>query len=431
MHQLRTLGRVAAWLVVAALPVAARAAEEWPHWLGPKGDNTVRDAGLLDKWPDAGPKNVWEAPVGLGYASTVGQDGRVYVFSLDGKDTETLAALDAETGRVVWKQGYDRPAPGGERPDRGYEGTRATPAIDGGKIFTFGGTGMLVGRNLADGKELWRLDTLKETGGALLGSGQIWGQASSPLVFGDAVYVQGGRGGAVAVAADKNTGKVRWKSQATGTAGYAAPLLADLPGKPQLVVFGGDAIWGLDPATGKTLWTTPWKASYDINASTPIYHDGKVFVTTGYVPQTGRCALFEISAAGAKKVWEKTAREGGIASRFQPAVLDAGYVYGNSEDKRGTIRCLEWATGKTMWEAGEPHLGFGGSILRVNNDKLIALSQDGKLSLLLATPQKVEVLSQFELFTGDQQVWATPLVYRGKLYAKGKDRLVCLDVSKK
>jgi outer membrane protein assembly factor BamB len=101
-----------------------------------------------------------------------------------------------------------------------------------------------------------------------------WGLASSPLVHGDHVVVQAGKGGAVAVAANKADGKVAWVSQAKGVGGYAQVIAADVGGKPQLIAFGGTALFGLDPATGKTLWQQPWKTSYDVNAATPVY-DGK------------------------------------------------------------------------------------------------------------------------------------------------------------
>lgn len=419
-------------LTLAAAPFLAPpagAAEEWPQWRGPRGDATVREAPGLDKWPAGGPKQVWAQPVGLGYASPIGFGGKVYVFALDGSK-ETLTALDAATGKPAWSQSYDV----GRRID--YQGARATPTISGDQIFTYGSNGMLVCRALADGTEAWRLDVLKETGAEMLGTGVggPWGQASSPLVTADRVFVQGGKGGAVAVAVDRKTGKFAWKSEAQGTGGYAAPIVADVQGTPQLIVFGGDALYGMDPATGKTIWQDAWKTAYEVNAATPIYHNGQLFVTSGYVNQrTGRSALYHLTPTGAKQVWRKEGRQGGIASKFQPPILDAGHVYGVSDEGRGgVLKCQAWATGELKWEAKEPSLGFGGSIVRIGTDKLLAMSQKGELYLLLATPQKVEVMGKAEVFPGGyDQVWATPLVYQGKVYAKGKDQLVCLDLGGK
>ena len=197
-----------------SLVATARAAtEEWPQWRGPKGDSIVREAGLLDKWPEGGPKKVWNQAVGAGFSSPIGFEGKVYLFSLAGSK-ETLTAFDAESGKPAWSQSYNV----GKIAD--YVGTRATPTIVGDRIYTYGSAGMLVGRTLADGKELWRLDVLKETGSEMLAiKAGGWGEASSPLVVGDAVYVQGGETGPAALAVDKNTGKVLWKSEAQGPAG--------------------------------------------------------------------------------------------------------------------------------------------------------------------------------------------------------------------
>jgi outer membrane protein assembly factor BamB len=353
---------------------------------------------------------VWQVKAGLGHSSPVVADGKVYLFSLVGNQ-EVLAALDAASGKMLWTKGYN----GGWTTS--YKGTRATPTIEGDRIYTYGGAGDLVCWDLATGKPRWDLNVLRATGARPL----TWGQASSPLVLGDLVYVQGGDGGAVAVAVNKETGKLAWKSQASGLGGYAAVVDAEVESRPQLIVFGGRALYGMDPRSGKTLWETPWPTEYDVNAATPIFHDGKVFVSSAYGKPPGRCALFQVSASGVRKVWEN--RE--ITARFQPAVLDDGYVYGNSE---GTLKCLAWSTGKLQWAAKDKdmRLTYGGSLLRAG-DKLLTLSDRGELSLLRATPAEVKLLSQVQLFDG-REIWATPVVSGGKLYAKGNEELVCVEV---
>jgi len=168
-----------------------------------------------------------------------------------------------------------------------------------------------------------------------------------------------------------------------------------------------------------------------VNASTPIVQGDQVFITSGYGPDSGGCALFQLGPNDVKKVWEKKGYEG-INSKFQTPILDNGYLYGVTEERQGSLKCLEWATGKEAWHAPEPkRIGFGASLVRAG-DKLIVLSQTGTLYLLLATPQKSQVINKFELFPeGFDQVWSTPLVYRGKLYAKGEKELVCLEVGKR
>ena len=241
------------------------------------------------------------------------------------------------------------------------------------------------------------------------------------------VYVQCGVGGPVAVAVDKTNGQIAWRSQANGQGGYAAPVLMTIDGNTQLVVFGGDALVGMDPSTGKTLWSTAWQTNYAVNASTPIVDGDRIFVSSGY---NHGAAQFQVSANGAKQVW--FAQD--VQVKFPAAVLDNGYLYCNSEDHSGTLRCLDWKTGAMKWKAGVGRamkLGFGGSFVRAG-DKLFAMSQSGMLSLLKATPDGVEAISQVQIFdAGFSKVWSTPLIYHGKLYAKGQSQLVCLDISDK
>jgi outer membrane protein assembly factor BamB len=421
-------GIVAALFAIAALPVAAPSAppkgdasdQEWPQWRGPRRDGTSRE-NIADRWPGNGPRRVWRMPAGVGFASPVAYKGNVYMFSLDG-GKEGLACHNADTGKTLWAQAYDV---GPQRVD--YEGVRATPAIDADRIYTYGSRGLLVCRSLEGGKELWRLDVLRETRAQILGEGQVWGQASSPLIVGDLLYVQGGRGPHAAVAVDKTSGRVAWKSEARGPGGYAAPVLVEThDGGKQLILFAGQALYGADPATGKTLWSEPWKTSYDINAATPVSDGRHLFVSSGY---GHGCMMLELSAKGARKLWEK--RE--VMAKFPSPVLDAGFLYAVSDESRGVIKCMKWPEGRIVWEARQPKLGPGGSIVRVDGDKLLAMSEDGALGLLLATPQGSQLISQVQLFQPGRgaKVWSSPIVYKGKVYAKGDRELVCLDVSGK
>jgi outer membrane protein assembly factor BamB len=392
--------------------------EEWPKWLGPNGTNISTDAGISARWPEAGPRKVWEQKVGLGYSSPIGFEGKIYLFSQQG-DKDVLAQFDADSGQSGWSQSYTVEI----RADAGQAANEenhlplplATPSIDGGKIYTYGGAGDLVCRNLSDGAGVWHLNVLKELGEQIL----TWNEASSPLVTDKFICVQAGKGGPAAIAVDKQTGKIAWKSE-QGLGGYAAPILIDVKGTPQLIIFGGDTLYALNPATGKTIWKQPWKTQYDVNASTPIYHDGHLFISSNY---NRGCMMLSVTPTSAKKDWENKS----IMCHFQPAILDDGYVYANSI---GTIKCMHWPEGKLAWESRDPKLRLesGGSLVRAG-DKLIAMSQNGKLSLVQATPQGVKLISQVKLFDFGT-TWSSPLIYHDKLYAMGKDTLVCLDIGR-
>jgi outer membrane protein assembly factor BamB len=398
------------------LTVSSALGEEWPKWRGPRGDGISRETGLLDKWPEDGPKKVWSAAVGLGFSSPIAVDGKVYLMTLD-DDKESLSAFDAGTGKVIWTQSYV----GGFTRGDSYPGSRATPTIDGKFIYTYGGVGDLVCRDLADGKEVWHDNILQSTRTTPL----TWGEASSPLVTNTSIYVQCGQGGPIAVCLDKATGQITWKSEASGLSGYAAPILMTVGGARQLFVFAGATLCGMDPATGKTLWSEPWQTDNDVNASTPIADGDKVFISSGY---NHGAAQYQVSANGAKQVWMNSE----VASRFPGAVLDGGYLYCVSEDRSGTLKCLSWADGSQKWAAAggrKMKLGFGGSFVRFS-DRLLTMSDSGMMSLMQATPAGVSLISQTQVFDSTfSKVWSTPLIYHGKVYLKGQNELICFDIS--
>ncbi|HEV2688566.1 MAG TPA: PQQ-binding-like beta-propeller repeat protein, partial [Bryobacteraceae bacterium] len=317
-------------LLIAVIPLlysAMTRAEQWPKFLGPNGSGISHETGLLDQWPAAGPMKAWSATVGEGYASPVALDGRVYIFAQEGRN-DTLWALDALSGKVLWKQGYEAARSPqqsqGANSENGLAVPESTPTIDGDRIYTYGGGGDLVCRRLADGKLLWRLNILDQTRGNIL----TWAQASSPLVDDKFVYVQGGESGAVAVAIDKTSGKIAWKSQAAGLAGYSAPVTATVDQKHQLFILGGDRLYGMDPQTGQTIWSQPWKTDFDVNAATPVIHENHVFITSNY---DHGCAMYTLSAAGATKDWENDE----VQSQFQTPILDGDRLYANSA---GTLK---------------------------------------------------------------------------------------------
>ena len=403
-----------------ATPAAfAGASEDWPKWRGPRGDGISRDAAVVAEIPRDGPPQLWAADVGIGYSSPVAAAGRVYLFTLNERQ-ETLTCFDAATGQILWSDAADA-APNWTGS---YPGTRATPCIDGDSVYTYGGAGVLTRHDLASGTPRWRIDVLKLTAARNLD----WGTASSPLITADAVFVQGGKNAPLALAVRKDDGSVLWQSESRGVAGYAHPILIDVPGspgappRPQLIVFAGKAVVAMDPATGKTLWQHPWETEYDVNSSTPIYRDGHLFVSSEY---DHGCTMLRLSPTGAEKLWEHKQ----ITCKFPGMILDGDALYANSS---GTIKCMSWPDGKILWEAKDPNLrlGPGGSIVRFGGDKLLAMSERGTLITATATPQGITLLGQAQVLDA-RETWATPLLYAGRLYAKGDTEFICFDLAGK
>lgn len=389
-------------------------AENWPQYRGPDRTGIVTEKNLAQSWPDDGPKELWRKPTGIGFASPIAADGKLFLFYLaDGKDV--LEAFDAQSGNSLWKQALPTKYSGQ------YPGTRCTPVIQADRIYTYGADARLTARSLGDGQQLWSIDLLQETNSRLTD----WGNSSSPLVDGDMIYIQVRDGGNAAVCVDK-TGKVVWKSQATGGS-YASPVMADVGGTKMLLCFANEHLIAINPKDGKTLWelNESWETEYNINSALPVVHDGKVFLSCAY--RNAHCGLYQLSPTGATRIW------GGkqITARFQAPILDNGYLYANSE---GILKCVKWDDGKIAWSSkpADRLLEMGGPIVRFGEDKMICLnSGNGQLSLIKATPQGMEKIKTLKRFVEGDQLWATPLIYNGKLYIKAKEDLIAYDMTAK
>lgn len=404
--------RMRIWLGLAmtALTLAAAVAEDWPRWLGPRGDGISRETNLLEAWPEAGPTKLWSVKVGRGYSSVAAVQGRLYVFTQIG-DQDILRCLDAETGRETWAQAYQTDW----RHDE-YFGTRTTPTVEGAFIYTYGGGGQLLCRKLDTGEQVWRTDVLSQTRQRPI----TWGAASSPLILDDRIFVQGGDGGPMAVAVNKADGAIAWRSEAVGPSGYATVALAEAPDTRDrhLIVFAGTEVVGMAPATGKTLWRVPHQNQFRVNAATPLVREGRVFLSR--MGSSGGLML-RLQGQAAHVEW----RSNELRSEFPPPILDGEHVLVND---LGTLRCFHWPDGNIVWSCQDKRLDLqkGGSMLRVG-EKLLTLSETGLLSWSHATAEGIELISQVKLFEGAQN-WATPTLHNGRLYAKGPEELVCLDL---
>lgn len=227
---------------------AARSFPDWPGWGGPRRDFSAPAGDLAAGWDERQPAILWERALGDGYSGIAVADGRLHTLYRDG-ETEVVAALDAASGATVWEHRHSAPLLDEMRVNYG-EGPQATPLVTDGRVFAAGATGKLVALDAGSGTVLWGHDLLADFGGSFLHRGY----GSSPIAFGDTLIVQVGGAGHAVMAFRQADGAVAWASQDFGNS-PASPQLIDLDGQTQLVVFMDDRAAGLDPATGKLLWS--------------------------------------------------------------------------------------------------------------------------------------------------------------------------------
>jgi len=378
-------------------------AADWPCFRGPDHNGISKETGWSAKWPAEGPKQLWQAKVGIGFASLAVSAGRVYTTG-NAKDTDTVFCFDANTGAKLWEYAYPAPL-----DPKYYEGgPSATPTLDGDRVFTFSKRGLVHCLDAARGTLIWSKNLMEE----LKAKMPTWGFASSVLIEDNLAIVNVGSAGA---ALDKMTGKVVWSSGPDET-GYSTPVPITAGGQRAVALAIKQDVVALGVKDGKEIWRFPWKTSYDVNAADPILDGSKVFVSSGYNHGGG---VFDVSAKPAKKIWENK----NMRNQFNSSILWRGHLYGVDDNQ---LRCLVFDTGEVKWS--EKSVGKGS--LMMADGKLIVLSEKGELMVADATPAAFKPISRAQVLGG--KCWSTPVLANGKIYCRNAaGDVVALDVSGK
>ena len=416
---------------------------DWKSFLGPAHNGISPETRLAHQFPPSGPPLVWEMKKGTGYSGpAISGDRLVFIHRVGNEDI--VECLKAETGERFWQYRYAT-----DFEDRyGYNnGPRASPVIDGDRVYTLGAQGKLFCFDLMTGAIRWRRDLQAD----FKLRQDFFGVAGTPLIEGDLLIMNVGAPGPTVAAFDKMTGKLAWGSGSEWGASYASPIPADVHGKRRVFVFAGgesDPPTGglivLDPKTGAVDFTFPWRSkSYEsVNASCPVIFGNKVFVSASY--RTGG-ALLEIQPdMKPRQVW--TTREFGL--HFNTPIFKDGYLYGfdGRNEPDASLAAIDAATGKAAWRVTpewEETIGdrkqllgtYRGSLLHVDG-QFLALGELGHLLWMDLTPKGYKEVTRAWLFAA-RQSWTPPVLSRGLLYVVQNERdvlngtgprLLCYDL---
>ena len=397
-------------LVILALAAVSALAEDWPQFLGPTRNGVYSGNDLAGSWPPAGPAVIWKKEVGQGFSGPVVAEGRLILFHRIG-DKEVVEALDAATGRAIWRFDY----PTRYRDDFGFdEGPRAAPTVAGGRIYTFGAEGALHCLDFATGKEIWTLDTHRQFQVAK----GFFGAAGAPLVDDGRVLMNiGGLAGLAAF--DAATGKTLWTIP-NQEASYSSPVAATIQGARHALFFSRSGLVDVDPAAGRVRYQLPWRARMQasVNAATPLVVDDFVFVSASY--GTG-AVLLQIGAAGLKKIW---ASDDALTNHYATSVYKDGFLYGyhGRQEEGQSLRCIEFKTGNVRWDID----GFGAGTITLAGDKLLIVREGGELVLAAATPSAFRRISAAKVLP--PAVRAYPAIANGRIYIRNEKTLMCLNL---
>lgn len=410
-------GLVLAIALAAGIRAEGQAAD-WPQFLGPTRNGISSETGLLDQWPEGGPKILWRVPGGVGMAGLAISGGRL--LTLVQKDGQQFVlALDAVTGKPLWQTPL-----ASEYKNQMGDGPRATPAISGDQAFVFTGEGILAALATSDGKLQWSHNVVEE----LKGKPAEYGMACSPLVVGEQVIVTAGAPAAAVVAYETRSGKLAWKA-GDDPAGYSSPALLTVGGREQIVAFTGASAIGLAPETGALLWRHPYATDFDCNIATPLAVDGKVFLSSG---ENHGSALLSLERSGdelsVKEAWTSHGAASVLRNEWQTSILLNGHLYGfdnvGSAGPVTHLTCVNAATGKRVWQ--QPRFGKGNLIAA--DGKLWISTMNGELVVVRATPKGFEELGRGEFIGSTRQA---PALSDGRLYLRDDAKIVCLGVKAK
>jgi outer membrane protein assembly factor BamB len=414
--------------VMVSLSVAWVFAADWPGYLGPRRDGTSTEKGLLRTWPTEGPKVLWTAPVGIGFGGPVVSAGKVYLLDRDDAVGDTLRCLDFSSGKELWNLAYNAPG----RFD--HPGSRTTPIVDGNNVYTSGPLGDLYCISTSTHKPVWNKNAWKDLGGDQL---PRWALTQNPLIYGNLVIVAAQAPQATVVAYDKLTGELKWKSPVlSGGAGYVSPSVVKVGGEDHLVMimaakgFGrgaaGGSVNGLDPLSGKVLWTYGnWQCGI------PVPHavdagEGRVLITGGY---SAGAAMIKVqkNADGAFGVTELF-KNINFGAHTQPPILykDHFYAQYTINERSDGLVCMTM-DGQIKWKTGdEPPFSKGGSVLA--DGLLLSVDGDRKLYLIEPDPSGFKPLASAVLLEPGEN-WAPIALADGKLLIRDQKNLKCVAVA--
>jgi outer membrane protein assembly factor BamB len=392
----------------------------WFQFRGPNRNGKSAETGLLKKWPEGGPELLWsvEDKLGIGFSSVTVVDGLIYTTGM--VDSRGILFAFDLNGKDAWERDYGPEWTGARK------GTRTTPTFEDGRLYVTSGYAKVVCLDAKKGKIIWEIEA-----GEKFGSQKIkWGISEAPLIVDDKVICTPGGPDATMVALNKNTGETVWTTKGLSDKGcYSSPIVFDRGSNRIIVTLTNTNVIAVDARSGKVLWKDAF-SNYqqgpnnpkDINPPSPVYVDGFVYTTSGY---DDGGAMYELSADGAqfKRKWVDQT----LDNHHGGVVVVDGYIYGSNwiNNGKGNWVCLDWDTGKVMYETEWENKG---SVIYADGMMYCYDEKKGNLALVKPTPEKFEVVSSFVIAKGDGMHWGHPAISNGVLYVRHGNALMAYNI---
>ena len=401
----RILIGIAVLIGAASVTTFPAAGQDWPQWRGPNRDGAVSSFRKPSSWPER-LEQKWEVEVGLGYATPLLVGERIYMFSRQG-DEEVMQALDAGSGKVIWRTSCPAPFEVARAAARHEKGPKSTPTYANGRLFTLGMSSIFTAFDAATGRQLWQKPATKAQ--------PMWHTAMSPLVVGDVVIIHlGGPDDTALTAFDAATGNVRWKWDGDSPA-YGSPIVVELGGTRQVVTFTNQNLVGVSLATGELLWRRPFVTPANTTSQTPIlYRD--TLIQTGR--ENGVTAFHVVRKDGGwatEDVWQTKE----VSLHLTNGVAIDGVFYGLSHLNAGQYFALDLGTGQVLWKT-EPRQAENAAIVSAG-DTIFSLENDAEMVVMNASRTGFNAIRRYKV--ANSETWAQPTISGNRVYVKDVTKL--------
>lgn len=393
--------------------------DDWAQFLGPQRNGTSAEKNLIDAWPASGPKIAWRTPLGVSMSGVAVSNGAAFTMFQD-ETSQFVVCLNAADGKERWRTPV---APMFENA-MGH-GPRATPTVADGHVFAFTGEGILGALKADDGKLQWSVDVPK----LLKGKPNEYGVSCSPLVTDGLVVVHSGTSSAAVAAFKIADGQLAWQA-GKGNAGYSSPVLMTLGKQTQIVSLTATGAMGIEPATGKQLWSFPYPTEYDCNTASPVQLDDRhVLISAGENHGSAILALNTgKNGITAESVWSSLGKDSQLRAEWQTPVIHDGHLYGlDNQGGAGPITnlvCLRLEDHKTMWQKNR----FGKSNLILADGKLFLTTMEGEVVIVEASPREFHELGRATIMETTRQA---PALADGHLFVRDDKDVICIEVKAK
>lgn len=407
--------RVMASILTFSLLASSAFSDDWSQFLGPSRNGVSSEVGLLDAFESSGPTIRWRVAGGVGM-SAIAVRGETATTTWNANGKQWLVAIDTKNGKEKWKAEL-----GDAYENSMGDGPRATPTMTMDKVFAYSGEGILIAADLHSGKIVWRKNILEE----LSASPSEYGMASSPLVVGDRVIVHTGAEDAAVVALATQDGKLLWRC-GKGHAGYSSPTLFELEKTSQIVTVSGTSVMGIDPNTGKQLWSYPFETDYGCNTASPVLIDGGIFISAG---ENHGAVLLDVKLNnGQYKIserWKSLESKSVMRNEWQTSIVIGDHLYGfDNVGAAGPVThfsCIEAKTGKAVWQKTR----FGKGNLTYADGKFWITTLEGELIIAKADPKGFQELSRVALLGKNRQ---TISISAGFGYLRDDNEVLCIKL---